>query len=55
MRDSLPNVSYRSLERFCREQAALASTKETRVALEAMATEYRARAERVEKEQSTPD
>jgi hypothetical protein len=55
MHDLLPNFSYRSLERFCREQAALASTNETRVALEAMAAEYRARAERMEKEQSTPD
>jgi hypothetical protein len=37
----LQNFSYRSLELLCRKQAALASTTETRKALEAMAREYR--------------
>jgi hypothetical protein len=43
-------ASYRSLEILCRKQAALASTKETRTALEAMATEYRKLADWVERQ-----
>jgi hypothetical protein len=37
----MPNVSYRSLERLCRIQASLASTKQIREVLEEMAAEYR--------------
>jgi hypothetical protein len=55
MDDSPTSFSYRSLERLCRKQAALASTKETRVALEAMAAEYRKQAERLENEQPARD
>jgi len=44
-------LNYRSLEHVCREQAALASTMETRVALEAMAAEYRSKAEELERQQ----
>jgi hypothetical protein len=55
MHDSHPSFSHRSLERLCQKQAALASTKEARVALEAMAAEYREQAERLEKEQSARD
>jgi hypothetical protein len=55
MHDSPANFSYRSLERLCQKQAALASTKEARVALEAMAAEYREQAERLENEQPARD
>jgi hypothetical protein len=37
----VPNVSYRSLELLCRQQAALASTSDTRQELERMALEYK--------------
>jgi hypothetical protein len=49
-----PQESYRSLELLCRNQAALASSKETKIALEAMAAEYRKLADWVER-QSTAD
>ncbi len=39
------NESYRSLERLCRNQAALSSTSAARQELEAMAREYAAMAE----------
>jgi hypothetical protein len=45
-----PNAPYRSLELLCREQAALSSNKETRSALEAMASEYRKLADWVERQ-----
>ena len=41
MDDSLANVSYRSLELLCRQQAKLAATPDTRKALECMALEYK--------------
>jgi hypothetical protein len=44
-------MSYRSLERLCRNQAALSSTKETRAILETMAAEYRRLAEQLERQQ----
>jgi hypothetical protein len=43
-------ASYRSLELLCRNQAALASTKETKTALEAMAAEYRKLADWAERQ-----
>jgi hypothetical protein len=48
-----PRESYRSLELVCRNQAALASSKETKIALEAMAAEYRKLADWVERQ--SPD
>jgi len=45
-----PHASYRSLELLCRNQAALASTKETKSALEAMAAEYRRLADWAERQ-----
>jgi hypothetical protein len=38
--DRLKNASYRSLELFCRKQAALTSFPEARIELERMAREY---------------
>jgi hypothetical protein len=55
MHDSHPSLSYRSLELLCRKQAALSSTKATRMALEEMAAEYRRLAEWLERQQSGPD
>jgi hypothetical protein len=43
-----PNVSCRSLERICKEQAAMTTDEATRRALLAMAAEYRRQAERQE-------
>jgi hypothetical protein len=47
--DHLQNFSYRSLERLCRLQAALSSTRATRQELERMASEYAAMADRQER------
>jgi hypothetical protein len=44
------NSAYRALEFLYRKQAVLSSTKETRSALEAMATEYRKLADWVERQ-----
>src|SRR6185369_16881777 len=43
----LKNASYRSLERLCRIQAAIASSKEAKAVLEEMAEEYRRLADTV--------
>jgi hypothetical protein len=49
--DELPtDFSYRSLELLCRGQAALASTHETRLALEMMAAEYQKLADQQERQ-----
>ncbi len=45
----LRNFSYRSLELLCRKQAELSSTPEAAKELEAMAREYRALADHLEK------
>jgi len=50
MPDSVRHLNYRALELVCREQAAIASSKETRLALEAMASEY----QNLAKRQKTP-
>jgi hypothetical protein len=41
MDESPANVSYRSLEMVCRQQAKLSATPETRDVLERMALEYK--------------
>jgi hypothetical protein len=51
MHDSHPLHSYRSLELLCRKQAALSSTKATRMALEEMAAEYRSLADWLERQE----
>jgi hypothetical protein len=41
MDESLANLSYRSLELLCRQQAKLAATPDARNELERMALEYK--------------
>jgi hypothetical protein len=43
-----PNISYRSLEALCREQAAMTSCPDTRRELERMALEYKTSADWLE-------
>ena len=49
------DFSYRSLELICRRQAVLASTAETRLALEMMAAEYRKLADQEEHLRPEPE
>ena len=49
------DFSYRSLELLCRRQAALASTEETRQALEMMAAEYQKLADQQERQRRDPE
>jgi len=49
------NVSYRSLELLCRQQAKLSATPETRNELERMALEYKKLADRQEDQWPEPD
>jgi hypothetical protein len=51
----LQNFSYRSLERLCRMQARLASTRATRDELERMACEYATLADHHEQLPPTDD
>lgn len=51
----LPNVSYRSLELLCRQQAALASTSDTRHELERMALEYKRMADWQDRQRADAD
>jgi uncharacterized lipoprotein YmbA len=46
----LVSESYRSLELLCRQQAALSSTTDARLELEAMAREYAAMADWLEQQ-----
>jgi hypothetical protein len=50
MHRELPNCSYRSLEALCRAQAAIASCPEARRELERMALEYKASADRLDRQ-----
>jgi len=52
MHRDLPNRSYRSLEALCRAQAAIASCPEARRELERMALEYKASADRLDRQTS---
>jgi hypothetical protein len=50
MHYDLPDASDRSLEAVCREQAALTSCPDTRRELERMALEYKASADRLDRQ-----
>jgi hypothetical protein len=49
------NVSYRSLEMLCREQAKLSTTPDARNALERMALEYKQLADHQERQRPERD